>query len=132
MKRDGRLLRDNILKFGLFGFYLFAGINHFIHPDFYYGLIPDYLHFPKFINISSGALEVVFALGILTPGLQKIAASAIILLLIAFVPSHIYFIKIGSCVENGLCVAPWIAWLRLLIIHPLLILWAWYVGFKIK
>ena len=132
MKQDGRLLKDNFLKFSLFGFYLFAGVNHFIHPDFYYGLIPDYLPFPEFINITSGVLEVVFAIVILIPHLRKISTNGIILLLIAFIPAHIYFIKIGSCVEGGLCVAPWIAWVRLILIHPLLMLWAWYVGFKIK
>ena len=53
-------------------------------------------------------------------------------MLIAFIPSHIWFIEIGSCVEGGLCVDEWISWLRLLIIHPVLIYWAYWVGFKYK
>jgi hypothetical protein len=45
-------------------------------------------------------------------------------MLISFIPAHIYFIQIGSCVEGGMCVSEWIGWARLLIIHPLLIWWA--------
>ncbi|MEM9918721.1 MAG: hypothetical protein AAF990_11530, partial [Bacteroidota bacterium] len=56
---------------------------------------------------------------------RRWAAFGLIAMLIAFVPSHIHFIQIGSCVEGGLCTPPWVAWLRLLLIHPLLIWWAW-------
>ncbi|MGY8982552.1 MAG: hypothetical protein ACKVJ9_08955, partial [Cytophagales bacterium] len=59
---------------------------------------------------------------------QKIGALGIVILLICFIPSHVYFIQIGSCVTDGLCVAPWMGWLRLIIVHPLLIFWAWNVG----
>ena len=61
-------------------------------------------------------------------GTGIIVLDLIIVLLIFFIPSHVYFIKIGSCVPNGLCVNPIIGWLRLVIVHPILILWAWYVG----
>ena len=33
----------------LVGFYLFAGINHFLDPDFYYPLIPPYFKFPDWV-----------------------------------------------------------------------------------
>ena len=121
---------QQVLRIGLVVFYLFAGAYHFIRPDFYYGLIPDYLPFPKTINLLSGFLESLLALLMLFTYTRKIASLGIIFLLIAFIPSHIYFISIGSCVEGSLCIPPWISWLRLLIIHPLLILWAWWVGFK--
>jgi len=114
------------LRLLLIGFYLFAGSYHFINPEFYFGLIPDYLPLPKFINYASGVLEIVLALGVAVPKYRKMAVKGIILLLFLFIPSHVYFIQIGSCVETGLCVSPWIAWVRLLVIHPLLMLWAWY------
>ena len=106
------------------GFYLFAGFNHFRDPEFYYGLIPDYLGDKEFINVSSGVIEMILAIGLLVPRTRKIAASAIIAMLIAFIPSHVYFIQIGSCIEGGLCVSEWIGWFRLIIVHPLLIFWA--------
>ena len=108
------------------GFYLAAGINHFRHPDFYLPLIPKYLPFPWSINVVSGIAEIALALGLTISRTRRYAAWGIMVMLVLFIPSHVYFIQIGSCVEGGLCVEPWIAWVRLVIIHPLLILWAWY------
>lgn len=116
-----------ILRVILIGFYAFAGSYHFVNPEFYADLIPDYLPFHALINYASGVLEIVFAIGVAFPKTRLMAVKGIILLLIVFIPSHVYFIQVGSCVESAFCVAPWVAWLRLLIIHPLLILWAWSV-----
>ena len=106
-------------------FYVLAGLNHFRAPEFYYPLIPPYLPFPKTINIVSGILEVVLGLAILHKSYRNDAAHALILLLILFIPSHIYFIQIGGCIESGLCIPLWVAWFRLILIHPLLIGWIW-------
>ncbi len=117
-------------KFSLYlqvGFYLLAGANHFINPDFYAGLIPDYLPYHTLINIASGAIEFALGLGLLFSTTRKYSAYTIILMLIAFIPSHVFFIQIGGCVEGGLCTSLTVAWVRLVIIHPLLILWAWSV-----
>lgn len=108
-------------------FYIIAGTNHFINPELYIGLIPSYLPFPEVINYVSGSLEILFAVGVIFEKTRLMAVQAIIALLILFIPSHIYFIQVGSCVETAFCVAPWIAWLRLLLIHPLLIIWAWSI-----
>lgn len=111
----------------LIGFYLIAGTNHFFNPAFYLGLIPDYLPFPEFINYASGVVEVLLGIGVAIPRWRKVSVYGIIMLLILFIPSHVYFIQMGSCVDGGLCVSPWIAWIRLLIIHPVLMFWAWKV-----
>ncbi|MEO1009856.1 MAG: MauE/DoxX family redox-associated membrane protein [Bacteroidota bacterium] len=123
---------QKIFRYLLSFFFIVAGIWHFVDPSFYYELIPDYLPYPQTLNVLSGFLEVLFGFGILFSTVRKWAATGILLLLIAFIPSHIFFLQIGSCLENGLCVAPWVAWVRLLIIHPLFLLWAWYVGFGLK
>ncbi|WP_299311440.1 hypothetical protein [uncultured Aquimarina sp.] len=116
-----------ILLYLLSAFFLIAGLNHFIHPEFYFPLIPKYLVYPECINYISGIAEVLLSVGLLFATTRKIAAYLIIILLIAFIPSHIYFITLGSCVEDGLCVPEWIAWCRLILIHPLFIWWAWWV-----
>ncbi|NMF36218.1 hypothetical protein HHH56_15375 [Flammeovirga yaeyamensis] len=109
-------------------FYLVAGINHFIHPQFYIPLIPPYFPYPDLINLISGAVEILLALGVLFSSTRKRAVQGIILMLIAFIPSHVYFIEIGACVGlQSLCTPIWVAWVRLLLIHPLLIVWAWSV-----
>lgn len=106
-------------------FFIFAGRNHFANPEFYYPLIPDYLPYPEFINSASGFIEILLGLGLMFKKYSKVAAWGIIVLLLIFIPSHIYFIQLGSCIENGLCVPEWVAWLRLVLIHPLLLYWGY-------
>lgn len=105
-------------------FYVYAGANHFINPDFYYPLIPEYLGFPELINQVSGVAEVALGLMMFLEKTRKLSSNLIILMLISFIPSHVYFIQIGSCIEGGLCVPDWIGWIRLIVIHHLLIWWA--------
>ena len=112
-------------KVAMILFYLAAGINHFINPEFYLPLIPGYLPCHELINLVSGCIEIVLAAALLFNKTQRIASFAIIAMLLAFIPSHIYFIQINSCIPSELCVATWIGWIRLVIVHPLLIYWAW-------
>ena len=114
-----------LLRYLLGIFFIIAGRYHFVNPEFYYPLIPDYLPYPIFINGASGILEIILGLGMLFKKYAEISSWGILVLLILFIPSHIYFIQIGSCVENGLCVPPWVAWVRLLLIHPVLMVWAY-------
>lgn len=118
---------NKILRYALIGFYAFAGIYHFINPDFYMDLIPPYLPYPEVINFAAGLVEIILAIGVSIDPLRALAAKGLIVMLIAFIPSHVYFIQVGSCINDSLCVDPWIAWARLLVIHPILILWAWKV-----
>lgn len=110
-------------------FYLFAGNNHFANPEFYYPLIPPYLSkWSGSINILSGIMEMLLALMLIPKATRKAAAWGIMLMLIAFIPSHIYFIQKGQFQLGPFEVTPAIAWIRLLVVHPMLLLWAWYVS----
>ncbi|MFT4735915.1 MAG: putative membrane protein [Cyclobacteriaceae bacterium] len=104
-------------------FFLIGGFNHFINPDFYLPLIPPSLRYLGFINLVSGLLEIAAAIGLWIPKLKRATIYALIALMLAFIPSHIYFIQLDSCVEHGLCVSNWVGWIRLIVIHPLLIYW---------
>jgi uncharacterized membrane protein len=73
----------------------------------------------------SGAVEILFGIGLVFKSTRKYSAYLIIVMLVAFIPSHIYFIQLGSCIPDGLCVPIWVGWMRLLLVHPLLILWVW-------
>lgn len=106
-------------------FYVAAGLNHFIDPAFYLPLIPPYIPYPDSVNVLSGLAEIAAGIMVLRQTTRKAGAWLIILLLIVFIPAHIYFIKVDSCISS-LCVSPWIGWLRLVVVHPLLILWAWF------
>jgi hypothetical protein len=51
-------------------------------------------------------------------------------MLIAFIPSHIYFIQKGTFTLGSITINPTISWIRLLVVHPLLIIWAWQISKK--
>lgn len=120
--------RKNLFRSLLILFYLLAGINHFINPEFYYPLIPPYFPKPTVINFFAGTIEILFSIGVAVPRWRKGSVIFIIVMLIAFIPSHMYFIQEGACMsDGGLCTPMWVAWFRLIIVHPILIAWAWYV-----
>lgn len=113
--------------FVLSGFYIFAGINHFLNPEFYLPLIPDYFSNAEFINVLAGVAEIILGIGLLIKKVRRLAIIGIVLMLLAFIPSHVYFIQKRSCIDGGLCVSNWIGWVRLVIIQPILIAWPlWY------
>lgn len=106
-------------------FYIVAGINHFRNPEIYYSLIPPYFPSHSTINILAGIAEIMLGCLLLVNLTRKWAAYGIVLLLIAFIPAHIYHIQMKGCVP-GLCFAEWAVWLRLFLLHPILIAWAWW------
>lgn len=108
-------------------FYLAAGINHFRKPEVYYGLIPPYFSWHETINVTAGLAEIVLGFLLLFNTTRRWASYGIIVMLLLFIPSHIYFIQMDSCIPPGLCFPQWVGWLRLLLIHPILIGWAWWV-----
>lgn len=108
-------------------FYLAAGINHFLHPDNYYALIPPYLPFHQFINMASGAAEIIFGSLLIFSSSRKAGAYGIVVLLILFIPAHIYMIQKGGCMSVQMCIPAWLAWVRLFPLQFVLIAWArWY------
>jgi uncharacterized membrane protein len=106
-------------------FYLVAGINHFRSPHSYYRIIPPYIPYPIFVNILAGCFELLFATMLIFPKTRPIAAWGIILMLLAFLPVHISMIGNAPLKLGDLLVTPFIAWVRLVVLQPLLILWAW-------
>ena len=76
--------------------YVVAGINHFVDPNFYLQMIPDYLPSPKLLIILSGVAEIFLGLLLLIPKTQKFAAQGLILLLITIFPANIYMYQQGS------------------------------------
>jgi uncharacterized membrane protein len=126
MKKEIKHKKILIIAMGFL--YLSAGINHFINPDFYLRLIPPFFTNPEFINILAGISELVLGLGIFFFQTRVWAAWGIVLMLIAFIPAHWYFIDLNTCTGSGICLAKWFGWIRLIIIQPVLIYWAYWVA----
>ena len=117
-------MKKKISLFVMAAFYLLAGINHFRTPETYYQIIPAYFSNPHSINIEAGIAEILLAILLLISTTKKISCYAIIIMLLAFIPAHIYMLKVGFCIKD-LCLPTWALWARLIILQPLLILWAW-------
>lgn len=110
-------------------FYLFAGYNHFINPTFYLPLIPPYLgQWSVELNLLAGIVELILGILLIPKITRKWAAWGIVLMLIAFIPSHIYFIQRGYFSLGSFTMTPIISWVRLILVQPLLILWALWIS----
>ncbi|MDZ7898910.1 MAG: hypothetical protein U5N85_12925 [Arcicella sp.] len=116
------------LKLGLtflFGvLMIFAGINHFRNPVMYLPFVPDFLP-QQLVNQASGILEIVLGVGVFIPQFRQRAAFGIFLLMIIFLPLHVWDVfrdkpAIGS---------HQIALIRLPI-QFLLIFIGWFIGKK--
>ncbi|OSY87245.1 hypothetical protein WH52_12340 [Tenacibaculum holothuriorum] len=78
-----------ILKILLAIFLIYGGFNHFNNPEFYNGFIPNFL--PKLaVNYISGIIEILLGIGLFIKGYEKKSAYGIFLLMIAFMPIHIW------------------------------------------
>lgn len=78
-----------LLKIIYGGFFCFAGIMHMIKPDFFKHFIPDFLP-KKLVNYVVGILEFGVGLGLFFQETIKLASLGIIILLIIFLPIHIW------------------------------------------
>ncbi|MEE9408952.1 MAG: hypothetical protein V3V28_12855 [Polaribacter sp.] len=89
-----------ILKIILGIFFCFAGIMHIVKPKFFKHFIPEFL--PKLlVNYLAGIVEVGLGLGLFFSSTSKNAAGGIFILLILFLPIHIWdFTKIRPAIGS--------------------------------
>lgn len=112
-------------------FYILGGYNHFNNPTFYIPLIPPYLStWAVELNLIAGFFEIVFGILLIPTQTRKWAGFGIVLMLLAFIPSHIYFIQRGNFSLGSFTMTPMMSWIRLLVFQPLFILWALWVSWK--
>lgn len=104
--------------------YFLAGLNHFRSPQAYESIIPGWMGNSGMLNIMAGIAEIILAILLLFKQTRKWACYGIMLMLVVFIPIHIHMIVEGLGI-NGVAMAPWILWVRLLLLQPLLIFWAW-------
>ncbi|MDN3619882.1 hypothetical protein QWY81_10505 [Polaribacter undariae] len=78
-----------ILKIFFGILFCFAGIMHIIKPNIFKHFIPDFL--PKrLVNYVAGVIEFVLGLGLFFPSTVKNATIGIFILMILFLPIHIW------------------------------------------
>jgi uncharacterized membrane protein len=126
-----RLLKKASLVVLITG-YLAAGGNHFRSPEGYINIIPQYIPLPKLMNIAAGFFEILFGLMLIFKRTRPWSARGIILMLIAFLPVHIDMVIRAPFWLGSFYVSPFVAWIRLVVLQPLLIWWAWWYANKVR
>ena len=80
-------------KVSLFGFSIFflgAGLDHLVNPEFYLSIMPPLFPMHSEAVLISGVLEIVGGIAVLLPGLRRAAGWGIFVLLKAVYPANIY------------------------------------------
>jgi uncharacterized membrane protein len=101
----------------LAGFFIVAGVLHFVFPGVYLRVMPPYLPAPLALVYISGACEIAGGIGVLVRSLRRYAGWGLVALLIAVFPANVYMAM------NHIMLTPWLAWARL----PLQGLLIWWV-----
>jgi uncharacterized membrane protein len=108
-------------------FYIYAGFNHLINPEFYLAIMPPGLPEPAWLNLISGLAEIVLGVFLLEPRTRIFAAWGIIALLVAVFPANLYMAtsNIGPPSSEPGSGSGAFNWVRLPF-QALFIAWAWW------
>ncbi|AUC76572.1 MauE/DoxX family redox-associated membrane protein [Olleya sp. Bg11-27] len=79
-----------VLKVLLAVFMIYAGSQHFIKPAFFNAFVPDFLIYKTAVIYASGIIEVLLGLLLLVPKYASKAAFGIFILMLLFLPIHIW------------------------------------------
>jgi uncharacterized membrane protein len=114
-----------VLLYLMAAFYIAAGVNHFLSPDFYVAIMPPYLPWHRELVYLSGIAEISCGVGLLIPRTRVLAAWATIALLIAIFPANLHValndVPLAGRSEGA---GVW-NWVRLPF-QLVLIAWAWW------
>ena len=70
-------------------FFVGAGLNHFLNPQFYDTIVPSFIPFPRVVHQFTGILEIIIPLLLLTK-YRKEAALAMIVVLVLLYGANLY------------------------------------------
>ena len=70
-------------------FFISAGLNHFLNPQFYDAIVPDFIPFPRLIHQITGVIEIILPLFLLTR-FRKEAALLMIIFLVILYGANLY------------------------------------------
>jgi uncharacterized membrane protein len=107
-------------------FFIGAGINHFLKPQFYRQIVPPLFPARSLLVMVSGICEIAGGAGLLIPPLRRPAAWGLIALLCAVFPANVYM-AISPQQNPGRYFSHWLLWARLPL-QLVIIAWVWFVG----
>ena len=65
-------------------FFIGAGLNHFLNPQFYDTIVPSFIPFPRVVHQFTGVLEIIIPLLFLTKYRKEAALAMIVLLALLY------------------------------------------------
>jgi uncharacterized membrane protein len=106
----------------LAGFFIGAGVNHFLIPRAYEQIVPPRLrgHARELVQIS-GVAEIAGGVGVLIPATRRLSGLGLIALLAAVFPANVYMARAPQHFRK---IPRWALYARLPL-QPLMVLWAW-------
>ena len=114
-----------LLLLALSLFFINVGVDHFINPDFYLNIMPDYLPFHAEAVYLSGFFEILGGIVVLIPKLRALARWGLISLLIAVFPANIYLFN-SEIAQNSYGISSQDALIRMPFQIPLIIIAYWH------
>lgn len=84
-----RALKSTLL-YVFAGFFILAGVNHFINPALYLKIMPPYLPWHLPLVYISGVAEAALGAMLMVPKVRRPAAWGLIALLLAVSPANLY------------------------------------------
>ena len=70
-------------------FFISAGLNHFLNPQFYDAIVPDFIPFPRLVHQITGVIEIILPLILLTR-FRKEAALLMMIFLVLLYGANLY------------------------------------------
>ena len=102
--------------------FLVSGIYHFVNPDLYRLMMPEYLPWHLALIYLSGAAEVLLGAMLLAARWSQLAGWGLIALLVAIFPANVHM---AVHTDRYPWLSPLLLWMRLPL-QLLLIAWAYY------
>ena len=101
--------------------FILAGVNHFIRPQMYRSIMPNYLPWHGPLVALSGIAEIVLGILVLFRRWRGVARWGLIALLVAVFPANVHMVIYAERYEP---IPTWLLWLRLPL-QAVLIAWVW-------
>jgi uncharacterized membrane protein len=114
-----------LLLYLMSAFYILAGFNHLVNPEFYVAIMPPNLPAPELLHVVAGLAEIVLGVFLLDRRARPFAAWGIIALLIAIFPANLYVARQNVGIGGPGTGGGTANWIRLPF-QALFIAWAWW------
>ena len=108
--------------------FIIAGILHFLQPEPYLRIMPDFIPYQKAMVYISGAFEILGGIGFLITDFRILAGWGLVALLFTVFPANINMFMKGYK-KHRLSLFTWIALIRLPI-QFVLMFWIYWAGIK--